>query len=154
MDDAALVRGAQRVEHAEHQRHRLARRQGAAVLAQMGAERGTLDVLEHQVRPTAGLLGFVGLEHRHDVRVRQAADRARFVQPGPDGVAVGLEQLERHFTLEPRVVGQPDHRLGAAAEFAQQLEAADALWNGGAGHAVASVLWLFSPAQPAGAALA
>ncbi len=124
MHDALCVRRGQRVEHAQQQLHRLARRPLRAHAALRG-ERRTVDELEHQV----GLaVGDVGLEHRHHVGVRQAAHRTCLVQPLAQfgGVGSRVEQLERDLALEARVVRQPDRGLGTAAELAHELEAAQA----------------------------
>jgi hypothetical protein len=107
-----------------------------AALAQVLRQRRPGDVREHQV---GSALGLVGLEHRHQVRVRQSHHRARLVQPLVDRgrVARVLQQLERHLAIEPIVVRKPDRRLRAAAEFAQQREAGDARMLAARVHAAA-----------------
>ncbi len=71
----------------------------------------------------------VGLEHRHDVRVAQAADAARLAQPLADGDrvgrGVGMHQLDGDLALEPLVEAEPDRGRRAFAEHAAQLEAAE-----------------------------
>ena len=125
MHDARGVSGLQRIEHTQHQLHSFARRQGAAG-AQVIGERAPGNVLEHEV---GLLLVDVGFEHRHDVRVGQPAHAARLVQPVVHrrGIGAGgwLHQLDGDFSLEPRVEAQPHRRLGALAQHATQLEAAE-----------------------------
>jgi hypothetical protein len=121
------MRRLQRVEHAQHQRQRLVRRQAAARLQVLG-ERAAGHVFEDEVG--AAVL-HVGLEHRHDVRVREPADAARLLQPVRDVLRVDLgaggDHLHRHLALQPRIEAEPDRRLRALAEDAAQFEAAEPL---------------------------
>ena len=71
--------------------------------------------------------------------MREPAHGACLVQPLVDGAFVAsiVEQLERHLSVKPVIVRQPDHRLRATAEFAQQREAANALGIESCVHAAA-----------------
>jgi prevent-host-death family protein len=66
----------------------------------------------------------IGLEHRHDVGVGQAADGARLVQPfvHRHGVGIRAQQLLGHLAVQPRVMRQPDGGLRALAQAAQQAK--------------------------------
>ena len=126
MHHARGVCGLQRVEHAEHQRERLVRRQ-CATRAQMLGERASRNEFEDEV----GLpVVHVGLEHRHDVRVGEAADAARLLQPGGHvlriGVGTGAQQLDRNLAFEAGGEAEPDGRLGPLAQLAPKFEAAEA----------------------------
>ena len=130
VDDARGVGRMQRVEHAEHERGGLVRRQGATRLDQL-RERRAGDVLEHEV----GLaLLHVGFEHRHDIRVRQTADAARLAQPLAHGDRidrrVGMHQLDGDLALEALVEAEPHRCLGALAQYAAEFEAAESAGRG------------------------
>ena len=125
MHDAQGMGRAQRIDHAQHQLDRLARRHcaGAAQGLGQGAPR-------HQFEHQAGLaVDLVSLEHRHDMRMRQAADGTRLVQPLAQWLprAVTGQQLERDLAVQPLVMGAPDSGLRTPAQFAQQAKAPDAL---------------------------
>ncbi len=128
--------GVQGVEHAQHHGHRFGGGQGATGLEVL-RQRRPGNVLEHEVR-----LVFVqvGLEHRHDVRVREPAHAARFLQPlahgGRSSGRFGPHQLDRHFTFEARVEAQPHGGLSAFAENTLQVEPAQFHRDEGAGSAL------------------
>jgi hypothetical protein len=122
--DALRMRRAQCLEHTAQEHNRGARRHGAAGAQRLG-QRAATHQLEHQIRLAVGV---VGLEHRHDVRMRQAADGARLVQPliHRDRFGARQQQFQRHVAIQPLVVRAPDRGLGAAPEHVDQHETAHA----------------------------
>ena len=119
MHDARRMRGLQRVEHAEHQARRLARRQRAIALQLLG-QRRPRDVFEDEIRLA---LLLVGLVHRHDVRMVQPAHAACLMQPLAHRRDVGTraQQLDRYFAIQARVI---DAARGTAALAARRRQRA------------------------------
>ena len=136
---ARSVRGMQRVENAQHHRDGFGRGQGAARLEVL-RERRAGHVFEDEVRL---LLVQVGLEDRHDVRMREPAHAARFLQPqihvGRVRGGIGAHQLDRDFAFEARVEAEPHSGLCAFAEHPLEFEAAEFHRDVGAGSLAGSV---------------
>ena len=125
MHDAGGVRRLDRVEHRTQDAERLDRRQRAALVEELG-QVAPGHVLEHQIEVAALL---AGLEDRHHGGVAQLADGARLGQQDLILGRVGpreMQRLDRHLALQLRVETAIDDALGAAPEFAADLETADA----------------------------
>jgi hypothetical protein len=108
------MRQAQRVDHAQHHLDGSARRQ-CTVLSQVLGQRPAFDELKHHQPLT---IDHVGLEHRHDVRMRQPGDGQCLTQPAAIVArgGRGRHQLERDLALQTLIEGPPYRGLGAATE--------------------------------------
>ncbi len=86
-------------------------------------ERLAFDVLEHDVRRPAAVLGglLAGVDDGDDVRVVELRDGARLAAEALELVGVGgdlaVHQLDRDRSLEHRVEGAVDGRHAAAADL-------------------------------------
>jgi hypothetical protein len=124
MNDAVIVRCRQRLSELEPNPHGLIRHQAAS--PQPVGQRFSLDVLEHDGHLS---IDFEDVVHGRDVRVIDrggraglghhlfARDRARRFGPG--------KQLERNFTIEPRVVGEVDRAHAASPKRARHAIGTD-----------------------------
>ena len=120
VDQARLVGGEQTA--AGLQEHLEDRRDIAGFGGEPGGEGGALDVLHGDEDLAVALADFVDLD---DVRVGQAGQRLGLAQQA--GVVGGVQQLDRHASLEALVVGRIDHAHPALAEPAEDREVADLL---------------------------
>ncbi len=123
VNDTGGVGRRQSVEHIPGQGQCLGRRQGAALGQQLG-QGLPRHVLKHQIRL---LLMHIGLKHRHDAGVGQAADTAGLLEPLSQGSRIGpliqLHLFDGHLALQTRIKRQPDHGLRALPQNAAQLKA-------------------------------
>jgi hypothetical protein len=116
--DPVRVRVGQRPRGLAEQPHDLTRRRPAATLDPFG-QRLAVDVRHREIRERAGL---VGVQRRHDVRVRQLRRRPRLAEEPLAVRGVGgpraRQHLDRHRPLEPEVAREQHDAHAAAAELA------------------------------------
>ncbi len=82
-------------------------------------------ILENEIKISAL---FTRFEYRHDVRMAQLADHARFGQQLLIFLGVGMRKvqgLDCHFALKMRISRQIDDALGTAPQFTDYLETSD-----------------------------
>ena len=128
VDDPLAVRRLERARGADCDPHRIVDRQRAAV-AQDRRQVATVDELHDDVLLAIGPVGAVVVD-ADDVRVRQAAGRARLLLEARGEARVGPElgpqDLDRHLAVELLVDGAPDRRHAAVAQRGDEpIAAAD-----------------------------
>ncbi len=127
VDHALAVRVGQRVGDAPHDGGGLRRRRPPAFLAQLAQ----VAALEQLHRDVGALVAHAGVEHRDDVRVREAASGARLVQEQRvEGLALfrrdlEVQGLDRDEARQQRVVRRVHRAQAARADLVLERIAAD-----------------------------
>ena len=80
-------------------------------------------------------IGFDGVEERHDMRMAELADHARFLQLTCDlvGTGAGIDRFHRDLAVQMGIVGEINTALGATPEDAHDFKAADVAKGGRGG---------------------
>ena len=127
MDHALRVRERERVGDAADDQRRLRRRRAPAFLAQLAQ----VAALEQLHRDVGALVADAGVEDGDDVRMAEAAGRARLVQEQRvERLALLLgdldvERLDRDQARQQRIVRREDRAEAAFAELVLERVAAD-----------------------------
>jgi hypothetical protein len=149
VDDVARVREAERSRDLDRVGDRLPDRQFAEA-ADAVLERLALDVLEDDERAPVLL---AGVDHAHDVGVRELGHRARLAAEALELVGVGgdlaVHELDRHAPLEDAVERPIDGRHPAGAYLGVEPVPAVELDADERAHAVSVLLWPMWGGSPA-----